>query len=111
MHQSWPGVLRRRVSQPSIHLPTSVYLSSIQTGVDAFKRFSFGAKNSSLAASTRPPSRSAARSMYSVKSISVRLDARAPLEAYPGNSRDHKSSRHAEKWLLQRRVARVLHKA
>ena len=26
MHQSWPGVRRRRVSQPSIHLPRSVYL-------------------------------------------------------------------------------------
>ena len=32
MHQSWPGVRRRRVSQPSIHLPRSVYLSGMKTG-------------------------------------------------------------------------------
>ena len=30
MHQSWPGVRRRRVSQPSIHLPRSVYLSGMK---------------------------------------------------------------------------------
>ena len=62
MHQSWPGVRRRRVSQPSIHLPRAVYLPSMKTGFDSLSRFSLGAKNSSLAASARPPSRSAARS-------------------------------------------------
>ena len=30
MHQSWPGVRRRRDSQPSIHLPRSVYLSGMK---------------------------------------------------------------------------------
>ena len=31
MHQSWPGARRRRVSQPSIHLPRSVYLPAMKT--------------------------------------------------------------------------------
>src|SRR5437867_13053353 len=70
-HQSKPGVRRRRLSQPSIHLPRSVYLPSIKTGVEDFKRFSFGAKKSSLANRTAPPRRSAARSTSSVKSIRV----------------------------------------
>src|SRR5882762_1471609 len=69
MHQSNPGVRRRRDSQPSIHFPRSVYLPSIKTGADGFSRFSLGAKNSSLANSTAPPRRSEARSTSSVKSI------------------------------------------
>src|SRR5258708_31242343 len=71
MHQSNPGVRRRRDSQPSIHLPRSVYLPSIKTGAPDFSRFSLGAKNSSLANSTAPPRRSEARSISSVKSIAV----------------------------------------
>src|SRR5437762_10381862 len=69
MHQSNPGVRRRRDSQPSIHLPRSVYLPSMKTGADGFSRFSLGAKNSSLAKSTAPPRRSDVRSISSVKSI------------------------------------------
>src|SRR5467141_3264184 len=71
MHQSNPGVRRLRVSQPSIHLPRSVYLPSTKIGVDAFSKFSFGAKNSSLATNTAPPRRSEARSISSVKSIAI----------------------------------------
>src|SRR5687768_15913246 len=62
MHQSWPGSRRRRVSQPSIHLPVATY-SSRSTGAAATTRFSQPAKNSSLAALTAPPTRSLARSM------------------------------------------------
>src|SRR5690348_7092525 len=65
--QSWPGVRRRRVSQPSIHLPRSVNSPSRQTGRSCLSRFSLGAKNSSLAPRTAPPNRSAARSISSVK--------------------------------------------
>src|ERR1700704_65654 len=71
MHQSNPGVRRRRDSQPSIHLPRSVYLPSIKTGAEGLSRFSLGAKNSSLANSTAPPKRSDARSISSVKSIAI----------------------------------------
>src|SRR2546428_13213707 len=71
-HQSNPGVRRLRVSQPSIHFPRSVYLPSMKTGTDGFNKFSFGAKNSSLANSTAPPSRSEARSINSVKSIRLK---------------------------------------
>src|ERR1043166_2082072 len=66
MAQSWPGVLRRRVSQPSIHFPRSVYNPSFHSGAPAFSRPSLGAKNSSFAAITAPPRRSLARSMRSV---------------------------------------------
>src|SRR5260370_6763183 len=69
MHQSNPCVRRRRVSHPSIHLPRSVYLPSMKIGGAGLSRFSFGAKNSSLATSTAPPRRSEARSTSSVKSI------------------------------------------
>src|SRR4029079_12685529 len=69
MHQSKPGVRRRRLSQPSIHLPRSVYLSAIKIGALGLSRFSLGAKKSSFATSTAPPSRSPARSISSVKSI------------------------------------------
>src|SRR5882724_1853620 len=69
MHQSYPGVRRRRVSQPSIHFPRSVYLPSTKMGALGLSRFSLGAKNSSLATSTAPPSFSEARSTSSVKSI------------------------------------------
>src|SRR5688500_684942 len=63
MHQSCPGERRRRVSQPSIHLPVRTY-SSFSTGSAARTRFSRLAKSSSLAAMTAPPTRSLARSMY-----------------------------------------------
>src|SRR5215213_5160548 len=69
MQQSKPGVRRRRLSQPSIHLPRSVYLPSINTGALALSKFSLGAKKSSFATSTAPPTRSEARSIRSVKSI------------------------------------------
>src|SRR5688572_17575105 len=60
--QSCPGVLRRRLSQPSIHLPRSVYSSGRKTGRACCKRLSLVAKKSSLTASTRPPRPAAARS-------------------------------------------------
>src|ERR1041385_8291355 len=69
MHQSNPGVRRRLVSHPSIHLPRSVYLPSIKTGAPGFSKFSLGAKKSSFATTTAPPKRSEARSISSVKSI------------------------------------------
>src|SRR5438876_1701213 len=81
MHQSNPGVRRRRVSQPSIHLPRSVYLPSMNTGRDGLSRFSLGAKNSSLANSTAPPRRSDARSISSVKSIKEISHKKAQKEA------------------------------
>ena len=56
---------RRRVSQPSIHLPRSVYSPSRHTGASSLSRRSFGAKNSSLAATTDAPRRSDARSTRS----------------------------------------------
>src|SRR5215213_3531088 len=71
MHQSKPGVRRRRVSHPSIHFPRSVYLPSIKTGALGFSKFSLGAKKSSFAITTAPPSRSDARSISSVKSIRI----------------------------------------
>src|SRR5947207_10556499 len=75
-HQSNPGVRRRRVSQPSIHLPRSVYLPSMKMGAAGLRRLSLGAKNSSLATSTAPPRRSDARSISSMKSIgALRLAA------------------------------------
>src|ERR1700674_5251374 len=61
-HQSCPGVRRRRVSHPSIHLPRSVYLSAMKIPRPGFRRFSFSAKNSSFARSAVPPTRAAARS-------------------------------------------------
>src|SRR5258708_4484620 len=61
-HQSCPGVLRRRVSHPSIHLPRSVYLSGMKVPRPGFRRFSFSAKNSSFARMAAPPTRAAARS-------------------------------------------------
>src|SRR4051812_25056249 len=76
MHQSKPGVRRRRLSQPSIHLPRSVYLSSTNMGLEVFTKFSFSAKKSSFATSTDPPRRSDARSISSVKSILNLLDKR-----------------------------------
>src|SRR5271163_5075841 len=69
MHQSKPGLLRRRVSQPSIHLPVETYLPSTNTAFAASSKSSLGAKNSSLASSTRPPSRSVAKSTRCVKSF------------------------------------------
>src|ERR1041385_6240838 len=79
MHQSKPGVRRRRVSHPSIHFPRSVYLPATNTGALGFNKFSLGAKKSSLAITTAPPSRSDARSMSSVKSMDL-------IRVYPRKS-------------------------
>src|ERR1051326_5194220 len=62
MHQSLPGVRRRRVSHPSIHFPRSVYLSGTKMPLPAIRRFSLGAKNSSFAKRAAPPTRAEARS-------------------------------------------------
>jgi hypothetical protein len=86
MHQSWPGVRRRRVSQPSIHLPRSVYLSGMKTAASGLSRFSFSAKNSSLAASASPPSRADARSIRWVNSLITSL-ARGPASPPPRSLR------------------------
>ena len=67
MHQSLPEVRRRRVSQPSIHLPRVVYFPGMNSPRPAFKRLSLGAKNSSFAATARPPTRAAPRSARWVK--------------------------------------------
>jgi hypothetical protein len=69
MHQSWPGVRRRRDSQPSIHLPRVVYRSGTKIGAAGLIRLAFGAKKSSLAASTRPPVRADARSASRVNAV------------------------------------------
>src|SRR5687767_5512352 len=76
MHQSNPGVRRLRHCHPSIHFPRTVYSPSRQTGALAFVRFSFGAKKSSLANSTAPPSFSEARSISSVNSIATKRHKR-----------------------------------
>lgn len=55
MHQSWPGIRLRRVSQPSIHLPWSVNLSAIKIGSVSLSKFSAAANQSSLANKTFPP--------------------------------------------------------
>src|SRR6185295_4099691 len=82
-------------SQPSIHLPTSVYLPSAHTASPAFRRFSFGAKNSSFAASTAPPRRSAARSTRSVKSV-IALPCLAPRPARAGLSAQQPTTRRSD---------------
>ena len=66
-HQSYPGMRRRRVSQPSIHLPRAVNLPGMKIAGSGFTRFDFGAKNSSLVAIARPPTRADARSARVVK--------------------------------------------
>src|SRR5687767_11013408 len=63
MHQSCPGVLFLLDSQPSIHLPRSVYLSAMKMPRPGLMRFSFPAKKSSLHRRVLPPRRSAARSV------------------------------------------------
>src|SRR5688500_6294081 len=74
MAQSCPGVRRRRVSHPSIHLPRSVDAPSLPCGACGLSSDSFGAKNSSLAAMTAPPSRSDARSIRSVNDFILDLE-------------------------------------
>src|SRR5688572_4052882 len=69
MHQSWPGVRRRRDSQPSIHLPRFVYLPGMKTAGSGFTRLDFAAKKSSLAAIARPPTRADARSARLINSV------------------------------------------
>src|SRR5215203_3436973 len=96
MHQSNPGVRRLRLSQPSIHLPRSVYLPSIKTGVPAFSRFSLGAKKSSLATSTAPPTRSDAKSISSVKSIKSLCVPLRPLRLCGYSGIYHRGAEHAE---------------
>src|SRR5687767_8090651 len=66
MHQSCPGVRRRRDSHPSIHLPRAVNLPGTNTAGSGFSRFDRGAKKSSFAASARPPTRADARSARAV---------------------------------------------
>ena len=61
-HQSCPSVRRRRVSQPSIHLPRLVNFPGTNTGASGFTRFDLDAKNSSLDAMAFPPTRADARS-------------------------------------------------
>lgn len=56
MHQSWPGDRRLRVSQPSIHLPQSVYKSALNTGSSSASKFSASANQSSVAKRIFPPS-------------------------------------------------------
>jgi hypothetical protein len=64
--QSWaarsgivpPRPRRRLVSHPSYTCPLAPYLSGTKTGAVGLIRFSFAAKNSSLAATTDPRSRS-----------------------------------------------------
>src|SRR4026209_1849672 len=91
MAQSKPGVRRRRLSHPSIHFPRSVYSPSRQTGVLAFNRFSFGAKKSSLANSTAPPSFSEARSISSVKSIAAKRNHKKAQDAQKAQDRKGRS--------------------
>src|SRR5512144_2510121 len=78
MHQSEPGVRRRRVSQPSIHLPRLVYLPSRNTGGPGFSRLDLGAKNSSLASTARPPTRAAARSINPARTNTSQAGATDP---------------------------------
>src|SRR5437899_2606242 len=68
IHQSWPGVRRRRVSQPSIHLPLLVNLSAMKMALPSLSRLDLPAKNSSLAAMALPPTRADARSILRVNS-------------------------------------------
>ncbi len=71
MAQSCPATRFRRLSQPSIHLPRSVYSCGRKTASAGLRRFSFSAKKSSLAAITAPRRRSEARSISSVKGACV----------------------------------------
>ncbi len=71
MHQSTPGVRRRRVSQPSIHLPRLVKRSATKIGGSALSRLSASAKNSSLRPTTAAPSRSSESTGSVVKSIAM----------------------------------------
>src|SRR4051794_41919644 len=66
--QSDPGERRRRVSQPSYSLPRWPNPGSAWAGCGS-TRFSLAAKNSSLAASTAPPSARLARSGRGVGSL------------------------------------------
>src|SRR6516162_7491731 len=59
---SWPGPRRRRLSQPSIHLPLSSYLPGMKTGGAGSIIRSLGAKKSSVAWIAAAPRRGWARS-------------------------------------------------
>src|SRR5665647_1903347 len=74
--QSCPAERRLRVSHPSIHFPRSVYTPSRHSGAPGLRSDSFGAKNSSLAATTAPPSRSDARS---IRSVNGGIDCRSSV--------------------------------
>src|SRR5215213_2666661 len=66
--QSWPGLRRRRLSQPSYSLPLCP--NSVRSAAGSGStRFSRAAKNSSLAATTAPPNARFARSGRRVKSV------------------------------------------
>src|SRR5688572_26249720 len=79
IHQSWPGTRRRRDSQPSIHFPFEVYLSGMKMAGPGLTRLDFGAKNSSLAAIARPPTRADARSARLVNSCAVAIGVLMPF--------------------------------
>src|ERR1700733_2111085 len=111
MHQSYPGVRRLRVSQPSIHFPLSVYLPSIKTGFACFNKFSLGAKNSSFASTARPPSRSDAKSTNCVNSFIPRLDAAHAPAAPRKIPRDQISSARVKMSSLRVPKARAPHRA
>ena len=94
-HQSWPG-LAAAAGLPAVHpLAASVYSPAMNTGRPALSRFSFGAKNSSFAASTAPPRRSAARSTRSVKSFIVLRAGSVGRSASRGASPHRRPSRRA----------------
>src|ERR1700741_120221 len=69
-HQSCPGVRLRRLSQPSIHLPFSSYLSGMKTGSAGSISRALSAKKSSGAWTTSAPSRGWARLTYCWRSSS-----------------------------------------
>lgn len=57
MHQSWPGVRRRRDSHPSIHFPRDVNFPGRNIAGSGLTRLDREAKKSSLAAIARPRTR------------------------------------------------------
>src|SRR5215213_11119092 len=66
--QSWPGLRRRRLSQPSYSLPLCPNSVRAAAGSGS-TRFSLAAKNSALAATTAPPDARLARSGGRLKSV------------------------------------------
>ena len=86
-----------RLSQPSIHLPLSVYLSVIKIPRPFFKRFSFSAKKSSVAYKTLPPKRSAPKSVICANAGAIlpkrdTLDRRIVNETITGTASTHSTN-------------------